>query len=107
MQSELVTVNVYRMRFARERAGLTVRQVAMNFDIDVRPGEYFGRMPPEDLHKVQDLYGVCDGWLAEEGPVADPQSITSTLDMVGAVDEPYICRRIACHGHDGPCDMLE
>lgn len=98
MAVSLVVVNAYRMAAARVFAGLTVRQVAVHFDLDVRPGEYFGRMPVDDLERARDLYGVRPQWLEEEGPINDPRTIFATLDMVGtdSTDVVVCCANEGC-----------
>lgn len=82
----LVTVNSYRMAVAREAAGLTVRQVAVHFGVDVRPGEYFGQMPRADLERARDIYDVRAGWLEEHGPINNPKEPWCFFDMIGAVE---------------------
>lgn len=78
----MTAVNAYRMQHAREAAGLTIRQVSAPFNVDVRPGEYFGQMPPADLERVRDTYQVRLGWLEEEGPVGIPSSPWTIIEMI-------------------------
>ena len=82
--TSLVTVNAFRMKAAREAAGLSVFQMDRRFRIDVRPGEYVGWMPVDDLALVYDLYQVRAGWLQEEGPIAS--GVALLCDIVGAID---------------------
>ena len=78
----MTVVNIYRMKAAREFAGLTIRQTAVSFDLDVRPGEYFGQMPADELERARDIYGVRPQWLEEEGPINNPHSPWTTVEMV-------------------------
>lgn len=78
----MIPVNKYRMIAAREAAGLTVRQVGVHLDLDVRPGEYFGAMPADDLERAREIYKTRPGWLEEEGPVAAPGA-AALLDRLG------------------------
>jgi hypothetical protein len=87
---DLRTVNAYRMRAAREAAGLSVRQIAKHFDIDVRAGEYCGQMPAADLKYIRDLYQARVGWLEEEGPVNSPENPWTIVEMTPACS---LCER--------------
>jgi hypothetical protein len=81
-RADAIRVNTWRMQAARVAAGLTPRQVMACFDLDVRPGEYFGMMQADALERLRDLYGVRPGWLQEEGPIGDPASPWTLIEAV-------------------------
>lgn len=89
--ADLVPVNAHRMKAARESAGLSVWQLGTLYDIDVRPGEHFGQMPPDVLERVRDMYGVRPGWLEEHGPINDPAGPWGLIEAIGTVSA-YRCR---------------
>jgi hypothetical protein len=80
---DLISVNTFRMKAAREHAGLSMAQASKHFGLSVAPGEMFGKMNRRDVIRAHDVFGVRSGWLEEEGPMPEPKTLAFTCDALG------------------------